>query len=330
MTSPQTMRPSASNDTSRAGFDAAIKTRAEDHLNRWPFAQEIYGIATTGPADWSVRIGIYGEYGTGKTSILEFIKAMAEKDGHTVICFNPWRYSTKDALWRDFVSEVYNQPIFASMERAGWVRIKSKGRWVLDRGKLAAAGAKIFNEKAGTAIGAGLDITKGWFSFSSADLKALRKKLGNKRVIILVDDLDRTAQELVPEILFALKELMDTPQFSFICAFDPVIVGEVLGRYHPGFVDGLKFLEKIIDYPRWLSPPSKEGLARLAMADSKQACPYVPEQALRDAVPLLPATHRDHERAGPRENSDRTDRGLRGCRICSDLVHTRRSRRADR
>ena len=31
------------------GFDAAISSRQEDYLNRWPLAREIYGIATTGP-----------------------------------------------------------------------------------------------------------------------------------------------------------------------------------------------------------------------------------------------------------------------------------------
>ncbi len=284
--------PSASSGSRGAGFDSAIKTRAEDHLNRWPFAQEIYGIATTGPAEWSVRVGIYGEWGTGKSSVLEFIGAMAERDEHTLIRFNPWQYSTKNVLWREFVSAVYNQPIFASMERAGWVRIKNKSRWVLDRTKVVEEGTKLFNEKAGKALSAGLDVTKSWFTFSAADLKALHKKLGDKRVIVLIDDLDRTAPELVPEILFALKELMNTPQFSFICAFDPVIVGEVLRRYHPGFGDGLKFLEKIIDYPRWLPPPTREGLASLALADSKIGSPYVPEQPLRDAVSLLPANPR--------------------------------------
>ena len=275
-----------------SGFDSVVKTPEQDFLKRWPFAREIYGIAATGPADWSVRIGIYGEWGTGKSSVLEFIAAMAERDGHTLIRFNPWQYSAKNALWREFISAVYNQPIFASMERAGWVRIKRKSRWVLSHAKIVEEGAKIFNEKVGEAIGAGLDLTKSWFTFTPADLKALRKKLGEKRVIVLIDDLDRTSPELVPEILFALKELMTTPQFSFICAFDPQIVGEVLGRFHPGFGDGLKFLEKIIDYPRWLPPPTGEGLADLAVADAKIGCEYVPEQPLREAVSLLPPNPR--------------------------------------
>ena len=35
-----------------------------------------------------------------------------------------------------------------------------------------------------------------------------------------------------------------SPGVSFVCAFDPVVVGRVLGVGHPGFGDGLKFLDK--------------------------------------------------------------------------------------
>lgn len=274
------------------GFDAAVIRREDDHLNRWPLAREIYGIATTGPKDWSVRIGIYGEWGTGKTSVLEFITAMAEHDGQTLVRFNPWLHSSKDALWLAFITAIYSQPIFYSLERAGWVRTKKKFRWFLGKGEVAESGATVFNETAGKAVGVGLDIVKGWFSFTEDDLKAVRAKLGDKRVIVLIDDLDRTAPELVPEILFALKELMTIPGFSFICAFDPVVVGQVLGDFHPGFGDGLKFLEKIIDYPRWLPPPSPDGLAKMAIADAKKYCPYVPESELRNAIELLPPNPR--------------------------------------
>ena len=51
------------------GYDAARSARNEDQLNRWPIAQEIYRIASSGPRDWSVRIGVYGEWGSGKTEV---------------------------------------------------------------------------------------------------------------------------------------------------------------------------------------------------------------------------------------------------------------------
>jgi len=286
--------PAIPNDTSGGlrGFDSPVVSRNDDHLNRWPLAREVYGIATTGPKDWSVRIGIYGEWGTGKTSVLKLISSMAENAGHIAISFNPWEHSTKESLWRAFVLSIFGEPRLASIPGAFKAHTK---RWlggILKSAKVVESGTAILNEKVGKGVGAGLELVKSFFSFKEKDLKSLRDALGNRRVIILIDDLDRTAPELVPEILFALKELMDAPGFSFICAFDPNVVGKVLGRYHPGFGEGLKFLEKIIDYPRWLPPASIEGLVNLSIAEAKRFCDFVPESAIRDAVPLLPPNPR--------------------------------------
>src|SRR6266478_4587803 len=100
------MKGPSSGEAKPGGFDAAIKRREEDYLNRWPFAQELYGIATTGPDDWSVRIGIYGEWGTGKTSVLQFISQSAAENEHILIHFNPWEHSSKQALWNSFANAV--------------------------------------------------------------------------------------------------------------------------------------------------------------------------------------------------------------------------------
>ena len=277
------------------GFDAAVKRREDDHLNRWPLAREIYGISVTGPCEWSVRVGIYGEWGTGKTSVLEFIAGMAEKDRHVVIWFDPWEHSTKQELWRSFVLAVYDglESKFGRLKDAEYARWKArfdKAKEIVKTVTATVAGA--WNQTAGKLVENGLDYVKEHLAFSQEDLASLKELLGDKRVIILIDDLDRTAPELVPEILFALKELMDTPGFSYICAFDPVVVGKVLRQYHRGFGDGLKFLEKIIDYPRWLPPATAENLTKLAIAESKRFCEFVPADSIRDAVGLLPPNPR--------------------------------------
>src|SRR5437870_1724172 len=279
-------------DDRQRGFDAAVKRREDDYLDRWPFARELYGIAVRGPLEWSTRIGVYGEWGTGKTSVLEFVAAMAKAEGHIVIWFNPWEHSTKDALWCAFVLKVMGEPVLRNIKGARKARIKGQFRRLWQGTKFIEAGVQIVHDKTGKLVDTGLDLVRKLFSFSADDLKALRDSLGEKRVLILIDDLDRTAPELVPEILFALKELMNTPSFSFICAFDPGVVGQVLGDYHKGFGDGLKFLDKIIDYPRRLPPAPQEGLINLAVSEAKRLASYVPEQALRDAVPLLPANPR--------------------------------------
>jgi hypothetical protein len=48
---------SSSKEPRHLGFDVAVRRREDDFLNRWPLAKEIYGIAITGPQDWSGRVG---------------------------------------------------------------------------------------------------------------------------------------------------------------------------------------------------------------------------------------------------------------------------------
>lgn len=273
------------------GFDSPVSSRYADFLNRWPLARQVYNVAVNGPADWSVRVGVYGEWGTGKTSILKFVESMATDNGHAVVWFDPWAYNTKAHLWHSFVSKI-----------GGFFTLINEGSSVPDmkglesRIKTASeflVGAMSSNSS-DHAVGALTEIeaVRQCFEFIGQDLADLKKAMNGKRVVILIDDLDRTSAELVPEILFALKEIMDVPSFSFVCGFDPKVVGEVLLTKHKGFEDGLKFLEKIIDYPVWLSPALPEGLKRMAEADAKKYCPVLPATALRDVFELLPQNPR--------------------------------------
>lgn len=279
----------------RDGYDSAVHGQCDDHLNRWPFAKEIYGVATTGPREWSVRIGVYGEWGTGKTSVLNFVDTLARKDGHIVIRFNPWEYSSKNALWHAFVQAVVSQlPEDGKASPRTWLSWVKKpvapiANWIALHGTRIA---EAVDDKKVTLAVYGIDLVKSFFLSNKADLERILTGLGDKRLIVLIDDLDRTNRELVPEMLFAIKEIMDIGGFVFICAFDPIVVGQVLGDYHKGFGDGLKFLEKIIDYPRWLPAPSPAALLTLARHDIVEHCSYVPIQAMEQVIALLPCNPR--------------------------------------
>ena len=76
--------------TGRPGYDSPARTREEDDLDRWRFASDIVETITTTPSDWSVRVGVFGKWGEGKSSVLHFIERMLEDDGHLVFWFNPW------------------------------------------------------------------------------------------------------------------------------------------------------------------------------------------------------------------------------------------------
>ncbi len=273
------------------GYDAAISSRAHDHLNRWSIAKELFGAAVDAPQGWSVRIGLYGEWGTGKTSVLNFIDTMAREDGHFVVWFNPWEFRDKESLWTSFVTSIYNTVELESgrLDEGDIVRRNS---WLQRTAKFLGMAAPILNKGAAPVAEAGVDYVKKRFSIGAADLKKLELVLGTKRIIVLIDDLDRTTPELVPEMLFVLREIMDLPKFSFVCAFDPTVVGKVLENHHRGFDDGLQFLDKIIDYPRWLPPIESVELELLAVTESKQHTPFVPIEVIKKTVQLLPKNPR--------------------------------------
>jgi hypothetical protein len=88
-----------------------------------------------------------------------------------------------------------------------------------------------------------------------------------------------------------LREVLDTPGYSYVLALDPVVVGKALGTYHSGFGNGREFLEKIIEFPRWLPDPSDDDLWRLVAAEARQYCDFVDLEALkreRDLFPRVP------------------------------------------
>jgi predicted KAP-like P-loop ATPase len=163
------------------GFDAPVFRIEDDHLNRLPLAREVYSVAVNGPDEWSVRIGVYGEWGTGKTSVLKFVAALAEQDKNIVVWFNPWEHDSKVSLWQAFVLKVYEdvEKKLGGITPAGNARRKS---FITRMAKLVKPGVALVNDKAAEAADAGLELLKGYFSFGPGDLAELKGLLGERRI----------------------------------------------------------------------------------------------------------------------------------------------------
>jgi predicted KAP-like P-loop ATPase len=81
-----------------------------------------------------------------------------------------------------------------------------------------------------------------------SDLAELHRKLGPRRVVVFIDDLDRADARVIPKALLALRELLDWPNFAFVLAFDKAIVATALGEYSRAYGENAHlFLQKVID-----------------------------------------------------------------------------------
>jgi len=93
-----------------------------------------------------------------------------------------------------------------------------------------------------------------------AVFEQIRSAVGNRKMVVMVDDLDRVRPELVPEILLVLREALDQPNFFYILALDPAVVTRGLARLHEAWGDSTDFLEKIIELPRQLPASTDEEI----------------------------------------------------------------------
>lgn len=276
--------------TQDTGSDAPVYLREDDHLGRWIFAREIYHIATQSPLNWSIRVGVYGKWGSGKTSILKFIEQMAMDESHIAVWFNPWQYNDQNGMWRGFLEAIRDKlnNIGISMPNQKQKKLKaiaSKTTGMIEKVSKATTTSEII-------ASASLPFINCLLSFNSSDLIKIPDVLGKKRLIILIDDLDRTNPNLVPNLLYMIREVLYLSRFNFILAFDPKVVGNALQEYHSGWGSGIEFLEKIIDFPRWIPSPTKEALWSLAEADVKKYCPYVDLEAMRQVFDYFPENPR--------------------------------------
>jgi hypothetical protein len=85
------------------------------------------------------------------------------------------------------------------------------------------------------------------------ELRKLPSLLRGRRIVVLIDDLDRCSPEKVVSLLEAINVVMDVPGFIFVLALDyDALVGAVTTRYP--HVSGHEFIEKIVQLPFRVPP----------------------------------------------------------------------------
>ena len=78
--------------------DTPIKAREQDLIGRTPFAERLADILKSAAGPESLVIGLYGPWGSGKTSVINLVEnALSRKDddgkaGVSVVRFEPWNY----------------------------------------------------------------------------------------------------------------------------------------------------------------------------------------------------------------------------------------------
>jgi len=275
--------------------DTPLLSAQHDVLGRSAFAKSIYELALGATDETSIRIGVYADWGQGKTSVLNMVEVNAKADGALVMRFDPWTAKTPTHLWGLFVQQLRDLLARASVSDSSVEEPHAQPGRIRRAAKTLVSAGRTLTSIAGPA--------KRFFDMLAdvadeklaGDVKTVLKLLSehdNRKIIVLVDELDRTAPTLVPEVLLTIRSILDIPGFSFVLAFDEKAVQHSLGQTNGEWGQNLRFLEKVIEYPRHLPPIDSRTTLRFAEVLRHQHAPWLPTAVLENLEPLLPRNPR--------------------------------------
>jgi len=186
-----------------------------------------------------LTIGMQGEWGTGKTSLMHLVKEKLDEKDLATSWVNTWEYS----LFRQ-PSEVTPNVLKGLLENLVKT-CKEKNYWGTEQKYDAAVGQlkkglKILGSLAAKAAvksttGINVDIASSESMISEvADLKIQIQEIVNliikddqnpaKKIVFFVDDLDRIDPPMAVEVLESLKNVFDVDNCTFILAIDYDVV----------------------------------------------------------------------------------------------------------
>lgn len=244
--------------------DTPIDEPSMDRFKRWNFARRVAGTISSRRDPASLVVAIYGAWGEGKTTVLNFIEKELASDAN-IICirFNPWRFSDEVHLLQNFFKTIAD-----ALGRSA-VSYKEKiGQWFAHYAGILAPISVSMPFVFELSPGEGMkNLAK---ALSSVELEDVRKRIENflneenKRVVILMDDIDRLDRAEIQNLFKLVKLSADFNHTAYVLAFDEAMVSAALGeKYGTGSSDaGRSFLEKIVQVPLYLPTADKLALRK--------------------------------------------------------------------
>lgn len=233
----------------------------EDLLDRLKLATAL--AATVEQCETPLVVGLYGTWGTGKTSLMRIMEAELLKAGNIVpIWFDAWQHQFDE------------NPVVALLHK------------MVDDLELGEEGRRLLYVIAGALGGLLLKATT---NLSTAELREMSDRYdeerflirekqirlrthfsellqratggGEVRLVFFIDDLDRCVPEQVLRVLEALKLFLNMPGCVYVLGVDrTALENSIRHRYQGIEVSEAEYLDKIVQLPFSIPPIATEAM----------------------------------------------------------------------
>lgn len=224
--------------------DNPISTASEDLLQRSKFAERIVREIDMIDASQGYVLAVMGQWGSGKTSVLNLVKEQLSNSGTILVEYNPWLLSGVEELVDGLFREIN-----AKLNKKG-VKYRAAIDKIIDYGEMLTPLTSV------PVVGA-------WANGVLMPFQVMAKRrnlrttsvveqkeqvaeaLANldSSIVVIVDDIDRLDRTEVREIFKLVRLTANFPNVIYLLSFDRIRVENALAE---DGVPGRAYLEKIV------------------------------------------------------------------------------------
>ncbi|HXF74371.1 MAG TPA: P-loop NTPase fold protein, partial [Actinomycetota bacterium] len=245
--------------------DRPIASKDEDLLGRTSFAQSLAHAIEGWRSEDSLIIGLYGLWGSGKTSLKNLVvEELCGRIG--IVEFDPWQWSAQGEIAEAFFEQLARG--IAGRPGIGWWG-RRKAQW---RAFQIRHYARLLDV---AASGLGLAGRMGRFlaALCTPDLRRgpvrAKVKLGgllrrlDRPVLVVIDDIDRLTRAEIRLVFQLVKSNADFPNLVYLLLFDRRVVEAALDE---DGLPGRDYLEKVVQVGFDLPHVERSRLDRVLFA----------------------------------------------------------------
>lgn len=270
--------------------DRAITTSSQDRLGRAQFARYLARCLLDHTDPDSIVVGLYGGWGSGKTSVINLIveelnaagNNMLDEERPIILNFSPWSYSGQHQLIYSFFLR-----LLSVLKEAK--NLKNQERIIY----LLELYISFFSEKPlpktmqpkrswlHNLTHRQQDDIHGWESGRDltqvkAELNALLRK-EKCRVIIIIDNISRLYDYEIKQMFQIVKSMGDYVNTSYLLAFDKQHVINAVNKLDGS--GGEEYVEKIVQLPFDIPPITQQDIEPILVDRLSEVVASVPEDA---------------------------------------------------
>ena len=233
----------------------------EDLFGHAPFAERLADSICRYPGNDGLVLALYGPWGSGKSTTLEYVRHYLDERGEDerpiVVTFNPWWFSGQEHLARAFLGQL--QAVLPGKSK----KFKKLGELFGDFSE-GIGGVIDLTGMTGGAGGKVGKLLSGLFKKKPKDVPALKDEItrilkdAEKRILVLIDDIDRLTPAETRQLFTVIKALADFPNVVYLLAFDREVAVQAIEQQTG--MPGARYLEKIVQVPFELPPVDRVAL----------------------------------------------------------------------